>query len=58
MPYNLSIQQRNNKVVYCMTSKSSGKTYCYSSPAERSKGRQMHEMFKNIPKSKIRIVKK
>jgi len=41
-----------------MTSKQTGKTYCYKSSAARKKGMRMHEIFKHMPKSKIRIAKK
>jgi len=48
MPYTLSIKQRGTKNVYCMTSKKTGKTYCYNSPSERLKGMQQHEMFSQM----------
>ena len=41
-----------------MTSKDTGKTYCYDSASARAKGMKMHEIFKNMPRSKIRIAKK
>ena len=31
---------------FCMTSKDSGKTYCYDSEEKREKGVRMHEAFK------------
>jgi len=54
MPYTFS--RSGSK--YCMTSKDTGKRYCYASSAARKKGIKMHEMFKHMPKSKIRIAKK
>jgi hypothetical protein len=45
MPYRLSERDIDGKHKYCMTNKDTGKTYCYDSPAERSKGMQMHEAF-------------
>ena len=47
MPYTYS---RNAKGEYCMTSKSTGKTYCYKSSAARKKGEKMHHAFKHMPK--------
>jgi len=58
MPYTLSTKKVKGKKKWCMTSKDTGKTYCYGSASERAKGMKMHEMFKNMPKSKIRIAKK
>jgi len=58
MPYTLSKQKREGKQKFCMTSKKTGKTYCYNSEAARKKGMRIHEMFHNMPKSKIRIAKK
>ena len=55
MPYNLFKAKKEGKVKFCMKSKDTGKTYCYPSAADRKKGARMHEMFKNMPKSKIRI---
>lgn len=55
MPYTLSKRKTKKGYKYCMTNKTTGKTYCYSSPAARKKGMKMHEMFKHMPKSKIRI---
>jgi len=43
MPYDFS--RRGGK--YCMTSKDTGKTYCYSSSAARKKGMKMHHAFKH-----------
>jgi len=58
MPYTLSQRKKEGKTKYCMTSKDTGKTYCYNSEADRAKGMKMHEMFKNMPRSKIRIAKR
>ena len=58
MPYDLFTKKREGKEVYCMTSKNTGKTYCYKSKADRENGMRMHEMFKHMPRSKIRIAKK
>ena len=58
MPYNLSTRTVKGKKKWCMTSKDTGKTYCYDSAAARAKGMRMHEMFKHTPRSKIRIAKK
>jgi hypothetical protein len=55
MPYTLSKRKTKEGTKYCMTSKNTGKTYCYRSPEARAKGMRMHEMFKHMPKSKIRI---
>lgn len=52
MPYKLSTQKRKGKTMFCMTSKSSGKTYCYKTAEARKKGMRMHEMFKHIKKKK------
>ena len=38
-----------------MKSLDTNRTYCYPSAEARAKGMRMHEMFKNMPKSKIRI---
>lgn len=48
MPYILSTRQRKGKTVYCMTSKDTGKTYCYNSLGDRARGAQQHEMFKTM----------
>lgn len=58
MPYILSTKQVKGKKKFCAKSKTSGKTYCYSSAEARKKGMRMREMFSNMPKSKIRIAKK
>ena len=50
MPYNLSIKYVGNKSKYCMTSKKTGKTYCYDSKEKKLKGMQQHEMFANMKK--------
>lgn len=50
MPYNLSTKKFKGGTKYCMTSKKTGKTYCYSSPEERKKGMRLHEMFSHIKK--------
>jgi hypothetical protein len=50
MPYTLSRRKTKEGTKYCMTSKESGKTYCYDSESARSKGMKMHEMFKHIKK--------
>lgn len=57
MPYTLS--QRKSKEggkLYCMRSHDTGKTYCYKSATDRSKGMQMHEAFKHgwIPTGKAK----
>ena len=48
MPYDYSTKKVEGKTKYCMTSKETGKTYCYDSSAERRKGAKMHEMFKHM----------
>ena len=58
MPYTTKTKMRNGKKVYCMTSSDTGKTYCYKSMAAMKKGKKIHEMFKKMPKKKIRIAKK
>lgn len=58
MPYTLTTQKRKGKNVFCMISKDTGKKYCYKSKAAREKGMRVHEMFKHMPKKKIRISKK
>ena len=58
MPYTLSTKTVKGKKKWCMTSKDTGKTYCYDSASARAKGMKMHEIFKNMPRSKIRIAKK
>ena len=40
-------KKEGGKTKYCMTSKDTGKTYCYDSSAERKKGIKMHEAFKH-----------
>lgn len=40
-----------------MKNKNTGKTYCYKSATSRKKGMRIHEMFKHMPRSKIRIAK-
>lgn len=57
MPYTNFTKKVGGKKKYCMKSKDTGKSYCYSSAAARAKGKRMHEMFKHMPKSKIRIAK-
>ena len=54
MPYKLS----KSKKGFAMTSKDTGKTYHYKTAAARKKAMKIHEMFKHMPKSKIRIAKK
>ena len=58
MPYTLSTKTVKGKKKWCMKSKDTGKSYCYDSPAARAKGMKMHEMFKHMPRSKIRVAKK
>jgi len=58
MPYTLSTRTVKGVKKWCMTSKDTGKTYCYKSPAARKKAMGIHEMFKHTPRSKIRIAKK
>jgi len=57
MPYKLS-KLKKGKKKYVMKSKDTGKTYHYSTAAARKKAMRIHEMFKHMPKSKIRIAKK
>jgi len=45
MPYNLSTRIVKGKKKYCMTSKRTGKTYCYSSEADRKQGMRLHEYY-------------
>lgn len=45
MPYNLSIKYVGSKPKYCMTSKKSGKTYCYDTKQKRLEGIKQHEVF-------------
>jgi len=45
MPYTYLIQTKEGRKKYCMTNKSTGKTYCYDSPEAREKGAKMHEAF-------------
>jgi len=54
MPY----KTFKDKKGYAMTSLETGKTYHYKTAAARKKAMKIHEMFKNMPKSKIRIAKK
>ena len=58
MPYQLSTKTVKGKKKWCMTSKNTGKTYCYNSAAARAKGMRIHEMYKHTPRAKIRIAKK
>jgi len=58
MPYRLSTKKVKGKKKFCMTNKNTGKSYCYTSAAARKKGMRIHEMFKHMPRSKIRIAKK
>lgn len=57
MPYRLS-KLKKGKKKYAMTSLDTGKTYHYGTAAARKKGMKIHEMFKHMPRSKIRIAKK
>ena len=50
MPYNYSTKKVDGKTKYCMTSKKTGKTYCYDSLAKRRKGERLHEYFANKKK--------
>lgn len=47
MPYSFSTKKVKGKIKQCMTSKESGKTYCYNSDAEMKRGMRMHEAFKH-----------
>jgi len=57
MPYTLSTQMRNGKKMFCMTSHTSGKTYCYKTPSERGQGMQQHEMFASMKKAGVKLKK-
>lgn len=57
MPYKKSTLKKGKKR-YVLKSLASGKTYHYSTAAKRKKAMKIHEMFKHMPKSKIRIAKK
>ena len=46
IPYTLSKKTVKGKTKYCMTSKDSGKTYCYSSPAARTDAMKLHHAYK------------
>ena len=54
MPYSLFTKRTKEGTKFCMRKKG-GKTYCYRSKAARAKSQKIHEMFKHMPKSKIRI---
>lgn len=45
MPYDFFTKKREGKEVYCMTSKRTGKTYCYKSKADRKEGMRLHEAY-------------
>ena len=45
MPYDKFTKIREGKKVFCMTSKNTGKTYCYKSKADRAEGMRMHEAY-------------
>jgi len=45
MPYILSTKKVEGKKKWCMTNKSTGKTYCYDSDKDRAKGMKMHHAF-------------
>lgn len=47
MPYNFSTRIKQGKKKFCMTSRDTGKTYCYDSEEERKKGAHLHEAFKH-----------
>ena len=47
MPYTLSTRSVKGKKKFCMTSKETGKTYCYDSPEARKKAMKMHHAFKS-----------
>ncbi len=57
MPYIFSTKVIKGQKRYCMRSKDTGKQYCYSSEKARMEGAKIHEMFKHMPRSKIRIAK-
>ena len=52
MPYTYSTQTKEGRKKFCMTSKKTGKTYCYDSPAARERGAKTHEMFAHMPTKK------
>ncbi len=58
MPYDNFTRKKGGKTFYCMKNKNTGKTYCYKSKSDRERGVRVHEMFKHMPKSKIKIAKK
>ena len=58
MPYKTYTTTREGKKKFCMRNIKTGKSYCYNSSVARKKGMRIHEMFKHMPKSKIRIAKK
>ena len=58
MPYDNFQKMVKGVKKWCMRSRDTSKTYCYGSKAGRAKGMRIHEMFKNMPKSKIRIANK
>ena len=47
MPYDLFTKEKEGKKLFCMKNKSTGKTYCYKSKADREKGQKMHEAFRH-----------
>lgn len=47
MPYTNFTKKVKGKKKWCMTSKDSGKTYCYNSAKERTEGARMHEAYKH-----------
>lgn len=47
MPYNFSTKKVKGQIKHCMTSKDSGKTYCYNSESTMKKGMRLHEAFKH-----------
>jgi len=52
MPYTYSTQTKEGRKKFCMTSKKTGKTYCYDSPEARERGAKTHEMFAHMPTKK------
>lgn len=45
MPYNFSVRMKQGKKKFCMTSRNTGKTYCYDSEEKRKEGARIHEAF-------------
>ncbi len=54
MPYIRFTKIVNGKKKYCLKNKETGKVYCSDTPEKREKVARLHEMFKHIPRSKVR----